>query len=158
MALSTVHYHLKSLCKVGIVDDTSFHYSEKGKEVIHYSLHDKAIIILPRKKRSSPSLKKQLQTIVPGILTSTIIATGAFFYSGLFGSKEIASSARDNMMTASDATIKTATASTQQQAQETIMQQLSGSAEFLLGVLFTIIIIILSLYIKRLIRHVRTRG
>ncbi|MFW6378588.1 MAG: winged helix-turn-helix transcriptional regulator [Nanoarchaeota archaeon] len=156
MALSTVHYHLKSLCEAGVVDDSSFHYSEKGKEVIHYSLHDKAIIIIPRKKRSSPTLKKQLQSLVPGILVTSIIATGAFVYDNILMTKDIASAGQETMY-AADTMAETASAPAKQHVQEGILQQLSGSSEFLIGVIFSIIIIILSLYIRDLVRKSRNR-
>ncbi|MFW5866009.1 MAG: ArsR/SmtB family transcription factor [Nanoarchaeota archaeon] len=156
MALSTVHYHLKSLCEAGVVDDSSFHYSKKGKEVIHYSLHDKAIIIIPRKNRSSSTLKKQLQSLVPGILVTSIIATGAFVYDNLLRTREIiARTGQEKAMYATDMMAETASAPVEQNVQEGILQQLSGSAEFLIGVIFSIIIIILSLYIRDLVRKSR---
>ena len=46
--LPTVHYNLQQLVKGGLVSADEFHYSEKGKEVIHYSLANKYIIIAPK--------------------------------------------------------------------------------------------------------------
>lgn len=62
--LSTAQYNLKALVKAKIVEDTSFHYSSKGKEVIHYELAKKVIVIVPEKE---PSVLAQLTTILPGI-------------------------------------------------------------------------------------------
>ena len=45
LALSTVHYNLKHLNKSGLVIVEEFHYSQKGKEVNHYKLANKFIII-----------------------------------------------------------------------------------------------------------------
>ena len=36
--LSTVHYNIQALLKAKLVQADEFHYSEKGKEVNHYSL------------------------------------------------------------------------------------------------------------------------
>ena len=47
MPISTIHYNLKHLIKAGLVDAKEYHYSEKGKEVNHYSLAKKYIIIAP---------------------------------------------------------------------------------------------------------------
>ena len=48
LPISTVHYNLHHLMKAGIVNVEEFHYSEKGKEVNHYKLANKYIIIAPR--------------------------------------------------------------------------------------------------------------
>src|SRR3989338_10912894 len=46
--ISTVHYNLQHLMKAGIINVDEFHYSEKGKEVNHYKLANKYIIIAPK--------------------------------------------------------------------------------------------------------------
>ncbi len=46
--LSTVHYNLRQLVEGGLVDSSEFHYSSRGREVAHYSLARKYIIIAPR--------------------------------------------------------------------------------------------------------------
>src|SRR3990167_3827696 len=45
--LSTAHYNLRQLLQGGIVKAAEFHYSKKGREVLHYSLANKYIIIAP---------------------------------------------------------------------------------------------------------------
>lgn len=67
---STVHYNLKALIKAGILDDSNFSYSSKGKEIIHYSLTDKLIIVVPQKKNVSSRIK----AIIPGLLTVGAVA------------------------------------------------------------------------------------
>ncbi|HJX06256.1 MAG TPA: helix-turn-helix domain-containing protein, partial [Candidatus Nanoarchaeia archaeon] len=62
--LSTVHYNLQALSKANLVKAEEFHYSEKGKEVLHYSLANKLIIIAP-KKTSTESFKDKLKSILP---------------------------------------------------------------------------------------------
>ncbi len=60
--LSTVHYNLQQLVKGGLVTTEEFHYSRKGREVNHYSLANKYIIIAP-----APiwNLKEKLSQILP---------------------------------------------------------------------------------------------
>lgn len=62
--LSTVHYNLQALVKANLVKSEEFHYSEKGKEVNHYSLANKIIIIAP-KKTSTESFRDKLKSILP---------------------------------------------------------------------------------------------
>ena len=74
IALSTVHYNLQALVKANLVKTEEFHYSEKGKEVNHYSLANKLIIIAPKNTRTE-SFKDKLKSILPvGIIA---LATGA---------------------------------------------------------------------------------
>lgn len=66
---STVHYNLNALTKAKILDDSSFHYSKKGKEITHYELADQVIVIVPEK--TAPS---QLRALIPGMLAVSIAA------------------------------------------------------------------------------------
>ncbi|MFH0978292.1 MAG: winged helix-turn-helix domain-containing protein [Candidatus Woesearchaeota archaeon] len=75
--ISTVHYNLKQLVEGGLVKSEEFHYSEKGKEVNHYRLANKYIIIAPR---SVYGIKEKLKSILPVVL---ILGVGAAFI-GLF--------------------------------------------------------------------------
>lgn len=62
MPISTVHYHLQKLQEASLVIVEEFHYSEKGREVNHYKLANKYIIIAPRKVSG---LKEKLKGILP---------------------------------------------------------------------------------------------
>ncbi len=62
--LSTVHYNLQALVKANLVKAEEFHYSEKGKEVNHYSLANKLIIIAPKNARTE-SFRDKLRGILP---------------------------------------------------------------------------------------------
>ncbi|MBI3036835.1 helix-turn-helix transcriptional regulator [Candidatus Woesearchaeota archaeon] len=79
MPLSTVHYNLKQLLQSGIVKTEEFHYSEKGREVLHYSLANKYIIIAP-KASATESLANKLRKILPvvGVVAATGIAIQLF--------------------------------------------------------------------------------
>lgn len=70
LAISTVHYNLQALQKGGLVESKEFHYSEKGREVSHYKLANKYIIIAPK---ATFGLKEKLRNILP----IGIIALGA---------------------------------------------------------------------------------
>jgi len=58
--LSTVHYNIQNLVNAGLVKATEFHYSKKGKEVMHYTLSNKIIVIAPKKERGLNFLKRIL--------------------------------------------------------------------------------------------------
>ncbi|MBD3204529.1 helix-turn-helix domain-containing protein [Candidatus Woesearchaeota archaeon] len=60
--LSTIHYNMSHLVKAKLVNDDQFTYSEKGKEVTHYSLSNKYVIIAPRE---TTGLKDKLKKILP---------------------------------------------------------------------------------------------
>ena len=60
--LSTVHYHLQKLKDGGLVVVEEFHYSKKGKEINHYKLANKYIIIAPKETKG---LKSKLKSILP---------------------------------------------------------------------------------------------
>jgi predicted transcriptional regulator len=63
---STVNYNMKQLIDAGLVEADEYHYSEKGREVLHYKLANKYIIIAPKKE-------KGLKSIIKNILPSAFI-------------------------------------------------------------------------------------
>lgn len=69
--LSTVHYNLQALTKANLVKTEEFHYSQKGKEVLHYSLANKFIIIAPKRETNDSFLQK-----LKGLLPITIVSLG----------------------------------------------------------------------------------
>lgn len=81
LAISTVHYNLQQLMKAGLVTADEYHYSEKGREVLHYQLANKYIIIAPQKK----GLKEFFKNILPVLLiTAGIAGIMEFFTKGIF--------------------------------------------------------------------------
>ena len=78
LPLSTVHYNLKQLVKVGLVISDEYHYSQKGKEVDHYRLADKYIIIMPKKK--DKTFRSQLRKILPVSFLSVGAAGAIYIY------------------------------------------------------------------------------
>lgn len=71
LPISTVHYNLKQLVEGGLVIAEEFHYSKKGKEVLHYKLANKYIIIAPK---STYGIKEKLKAVLPVVL---LLAVGA---------------------------------------------------------------------------------
>ncbi len=63
--ISTVHYNLQQLMETGLISAEEFHYSQKGKEVSHYRLANKYIIIAPKK---TSGIKEKLKSILPVLL------------------------------------------------------------------------------------------
>ncbi len=69
LPLSTVHYNLQHLVKTKLINDEHFTYSEKGKQISHYSLSNKYVIIAPKK---TADLKERLKKFLPVIfITAT---------------------------------------------------------------------------------------
>jgi DNA-binding transcriptional ArsR family regulator len=83
LPLSTVHYNLKQLVEAKLVLADEYHYSQKGREVLHYKLANKYIIIAPQEERES--FLKKLQQFLPvtlitlgtaGVLKMLALLTG----------------------------------------------------------------------------------
>jgi len=72
--ISTVHYNLRNLIDSGLIKADEFHYSDKGKEVNHYSLANKFIIIAPKMVQGmSLRLRRAIPVLLVGILGSGIL-------------------------------------------------------------------------------------
>src|SRR3989338_11038304 len=65
LPISTVHYHLQKLQEANLITAKEFHYSQKGREVLHYKLANKYIIIAPK---ATSGLKERLKGILPAAL------------------------------------------------------------------------------------------
>ena len=85
--ISTVHYNLEQLLKSKLVEANEFHYSKKGKEVIHYSLANKYIIIAPKE---DACLLKKLKEILPAAIIGFVSSAMLYFYSMFSYSKNLA--------------------------------------------------------------------
>ena len=69
--ISTVHYNLLQLMQTGLISANEFHYSKKGKEMSHYRLANKYIIIAPKK---TYGIKEKLRSILPAALIASAAA------------------------------------------------------------------------------------
>src|SRR3989338_3814752 len=66
LPLSTVHYNLQQLVAAKLVLADEFHYSEKGREILHYALANKYVIIAP--DGAKPGILDKLKTILPAVV------------------------------------------------------------------------------------------
>ncbi len=73
LPLSTVHYTLAQLTKGKLVSVDEFHYSQKGREVNHYSLASQMIIITPQPMWD---IKEKLQAALPFTTLAALVAYG----------------------------------------------------------------------------------
>ncbi len=76
--MPTVNYNMKLLVENGLVEINEFHYSRKGREVDHFSLANKMIIIAPRKDEK---LLSRLKKLLPVVAIIGIIGYGINFFS-----------------------------------------------------------------------------
>ncbi len=79
--ISTVHYNLQAIMDGGLVIAEEFHYSKKGKEVLHYKLANKYIIIAPK---TVHGIKTKLKTILPVALILALVSGGIQIFSTLY--------------------------------------------------------------------------
>ncbi len=79
--LSTVHYNLQQLQDGNLVEVEEFHYSEKGKEVNHYKLANKYIIIAP--SAPSQTIRDKLKSLLPVFLLTASAAALIQVFSSL---------------------------------------------------------------------------
>lgn len=80
--LSTVHYNMKALKEANLVKADEYHYSKKGKEILHYSLTNKIIIIAPKERKG---LKEALQKFIPITLVTAAAAAILSLFRPLLG-------------------------------------------------------------------------
>jgi len=136
LPLPTVHYHLQKLQEAGLVIVKEFHYSTKGREVNHYKLANKYIIIAPKKVTG---LKQKLR----GILPVAMIILGISALWGWFG--------RSTTLAAKTAIERVAMPTLQQNI---VMMQSPTSADqysvlwFLLGSLVTLLMYVIIIIVQ----------
>lgn len=149
LPLSTVHYNLQHLLNSGLVDADRFHYSSKGKEVLHYSLANKYVIIAP--KAASDSFIEKLKSLVPAFIIVGALGLIASMFSrtytaGTFGAQELMTKSMEAAPAADAARgvmlQETAVASTQTIAQ-TSQAMLPMWFWFILGAVLMIIVYLL---------------
>lgn len=148
--ISTVHYNLQQLVDAKLVESDNYHLSSKGKEVKHYSLANKYIIIAPKGTDKADFLQK-IKEILPAFGFSIVGALGLYIYSYLGNSRnsvEMMSSAL--VMESSDNFATKALPMAQEislvENSTSILQE--AYFWFFLGALFTIIIYSLWSYFK----------
>jgi DNA-binding transcriptional ArsR family regulator len=104
--LSTVHYHLQKLQEAGLVTADEYHYSKKGREVNHYKLANKYIIIAPKKVYG---IKEKLKAILPAAFVS-VLGAGLLKLYTVYGSFSFAKASTLSAEIATDAMVESAPA------------------------------------------------
>jgi len=96
--ISTIHYNLKQLMDANLVIVDEFHYSTKGKEVNHYKLANKYIIIAPKNTdgRFMEALNKILPLTVITAITGGLLTVFGLLSGTRSGSLATKSAAIDN--------------------------------------------------------------
>ncbi len=147
MPISTVHYHLQKLQEASLVTVEEFHYSQKGREVNHYKLANKYIIIAPKKVSG---LKEKLKGILPAALAAlgigAIIKLAQHYPASEFSAPKMLMEAAP----AADELLREATPVTSQAA----VQQPDLAFWFLLGSFSVLAIYLLIAIIKE---HIKER-
>lgn len=95
--ISTIHYNLKQLMEANLVIVDEFHYSQKGKEINHYKLANKYIIIAP--KQTDNRFMEALQKILPLTIITAVVGgllTGFRFLTSSKATNTMAKSAVDD--------------------------------------------------------------
>lgn len=155
--LSTVHYNLKALVEANLVTADEYHYSEKGKEINHYALTNKLIIIAPKEKSG---LKESLKKFFPISIIAVAAAGIISLFSNILGKSEnaVLRAAPEMMIadTAAEAVPTIAAKTAPLMAQETVVQASQTTLLpdttlwFLFGALFVILLYLLFEWIKSL--------
>jgi DNA-binding transcriptional ArsR family regulator len=78
LPLSTIHYNLTNLEEGKLVKADEYHYSAKGKEVKHYKLANKMVIITP--DQPSESIIAKLKKILPVAVIAATVTTAVQWY------------------------------------------------------------------------------
>lgn len=139
--ISTVHYNLQQLMETGLIESTEFHYSKKGKEVSHYRLANKYIIIAPKK---TFGIKEKLKSILPVALIVSAAAGVIQLVSNYFSRKGLTQN--ENVMVAkslaADRVAESAPAALSQAAPQTAASIFTQNIAlwFLAGALFALLI------------------
>jgi len=140
--ISTVHYNLQQLMETGLISAEEFHYSQKGKEVMHYKLANKYIVIAPK---NTSGIREKLKSILPAVLIAAGAAGIIHFFTEYYYSARIV--APQNMMAAKSAAMdrmaESATSASQtapiiQVVQPNIALWFLGGALFALLIYFVI--------------------
>lgn len=155
--ISTVHYHLQKLQEASLVNVDEFHYSPKGREVNHYQLANKYIIIAPKKVSG---LKRALKNVLPiGIIALGISAVIKFVttFTGKIG-VYTAGVKEEAMMESADAVAEVAPIALEKstQAANFAAERVAGAVIdkpdialwFFIGSIATILIYLLVVWIK----------
>ncbi|MFH0797946.1 MAG: helix-turn-helix domain-containing protein [Candidatus Woesearchaeota archaeon] len=153
LPVSTVHYNVQHLLKVGLIESKEFKWSEKGKKVDLYNVARKLIVIAPR--GSSESFMEKLKGIMPAALVA-VLGSAAIYSYQKFGSAFTveAADAGSEMMLKSAAPMMEAAPARMMDSAEVFGQNFAVSEPnyalwFLLGSLFALFVMLMYQYLRK---------
>ena len=161
--ISTVHYNLQHLMKAGIVGVDEFHYSEKGKEVNHYKLANKYIIIAPK---TTYGIKEKLKSILPVSLLALAGTGFIYLYTNVsrnasFAAMKAAPAVMDEAEPLKEAVVQKAAEegakATMEKAPEIVTQAIQAAPNYALWFLFGCLFVIILIFIFELIKSKREK-
>lgn len=129
--LSTVHYHLQKLQEAGLVTVDEFHYSQKGREVNHYKLASKCVIIT---HNNASEVRDKLKDIFIAILAVGVIG---FFITLVQQTSKMASMSKASVPMIQEA--MTATAATASEA-NMLFYFILGASTIILALFFVLLV------------------
>ncbi|MCA9495378.1 MAG: winged helix-turn-helix transcriptional regulator [Nanoarchaeota archaeon] len=150
--ISTVHYNISQLLSAKLISWEKYHYSEKGKEVRHYTIANKYIVIAPKDEKES--FAEKLKGLF-SFFIFTILGAGFVFWFSNIGGVTSGSMMADSSIHENEAVMaKSMAYESAPMLVEDSFSQMSFFNEysvywFLIGVLFALIFYLLSEYFKR---------
>lgn len=75
--ISTVHYNIRQLLKAEIITGDEYSYSKKGREITHYALANKYIIIAPSSSKNQ--LIEKVKTLVASFMVGAFASIALYF-------------------------------------------------------------------------------
>jgi len=151
---STVNYNIEQLLSAKLITWEKYHYSEKGKEVRHYSVANKFIIIAP--KADKEGLLELLKKLSPAFLI-TLLGAGLIEYYTRIKSVSLedaslmmteAAPIQDSMMMKSAAIAPDAATYTNEAIIQSAPLLSEPTLYFILGSVVTLMFVFLYLYLR----------
>ncbi len=152
IAMSTVHYNLKQLKDNDLVTSDEYHYSEKGKEVIHYGLANKYIVIAPKEDKS---VLDRLKGFLPITIISAVAGGLIYFLesnwdklASIFYSSPLSVGVEEEFTMAADALAEPARA----MAEHSVAEPTTGMVVapwFFAGAVFVILVMVAYEFAKK---------
>ena len=152
LPISTVHYNLKILAENKLVTKDEYHYSEKGKEVIHYKIANQYIIIAPDEDET---FLERLKSFLPAFIITSVTAAGLFIYQTLaktssnvmMAAKGVADANMNTMVVEEEAGATLMMATEAMDTAPAVQQVTQSSTDialwFFIGAIFTMLIFLL---------------
>jgi len=137
LPMSTVHYNMQALMQAKLVTAEEYHYSEKGKEVNHYSLANKYVIIAP--KDAPSNLRERLKRILPTAIIGAGASGAVYLYQRFAQVNEVFPEAAGGMLKA----VLPAEDAVREPMMQLVPSQPNLALWFLLGVAATIVIFVI---------------